>query len=104
MRYLLDELMSYEEGFTDMLMVDRASSRHEMFMGDIQSSDISNSVVTQRDFAAFQASLIMNLQSLLTPQRGLPATLHGGNLALTTSEGTFNPNNSSVSTSNSLHL
>ena len=45
MHYLLDELMSYEEGFTNMLMVDRASSRHETFMGDTQSSAISDSVV-----------------------------------------------------------
>ena len=104
MRYLLDELMSYEEGFTDMLMVDRASSRHETFMGDTQSSAISDSVVTQRDFAAFQASLLMNLQSLLTPQRRLPAALCGSNLALPTSEGMLKFDNSDVSTSNSLSL
>ena len=104
MRYLLNELISYEEGFTDILIVDCASSHHEIFIKDIQSSDISNSIVIQCDFAAFQASLIINLQSLLTSQHGLPAILHGGNLALTMSEGIFNSNNPSVSTSNSLHL
>ncbi|KAJ3728928.1 hypothetical protein C8R42DRAFT_750386 [Lentinula raphanica] len=33
MRYLLDELMAYEEGFTDIMMPDRASARHDTFMG-----------------------------------------------------------------------
>ena len=41
MRYLLDELMSYEEGFTDMLMADRASSRHETFMAEASYADAS---------------------------------------------------------------
>ncbi|KAJ8487334.1 hypothetical protein ONZ45_g14383 [Pleurotus djamor] len=33
MRYLLDELTAYEEGFTDILMNNRSNLRHENFMG-----------------------------------------------------------------------
>jgi hypothetical protein len=32
MRYLLEELTAYEEGFSDIMMEDRASERHETFM------------------------------------------------------------------------
>ncbi|KAJ3772445.1 hypothetical protein FB446DRAFT_800025 [Lentinula raphanica] len=39
MRYLLDELMAYEEGFTDIMMPDRASARHDTFMGTGNTGD-----------------------------------------------------------------
>ena len=102
--YFLDKLIFYEEKFTDILIVDHISSCYEIFIKDMQSSDISNNIITQHNFPAFQANLIINLQSLLTPQRRLPTIFHGDNLALTMFESTFNFNISSVSTSNSLHL
>lgn len=33
MRYLLEELTAYEDGFSDILMEDREPERHETFMG-----------------------------------------------------------------------
>ncbi|KAE9390676.1 hypothetical protein BT96DRAFT_945947 [Gymnopus androsaceus JB14] len=40
MRYLLDELMTYEEGFSDIMMTDRTLECHETFMGTRNPSRI----------------------------------------------------------------
>ncbi|KAJ7488522.1 hypothetical protein B0H11DRAFT_2230062 [Mycena galericulata] len=49
MRYLLDELMAYEEGFSDIMMDDRASDRHETFMGENEMVPVSRA-----DLAKFE--------------------------------------------------
>lgn len=74
MRYLLDELMAYEEGFTDMLMADRAFHRHETFMGiDPQHEDqrISQTpdFISRSDLKAFEVQLLQSITALVTPQR-----------------------------------
>ncbi|KAG6847913.1 hypothetical protein H0H93_004984 [Arthromyces matolae] len=71
MRYLLDELMAYEEDFSDVLMSHRTSERHDAFMG-IQDSE---SLVRHGDLQAFQASMMQNLETLI-PQSIGPPTLH----------------------------
>ena len=72
MRYLLDELMSYEEGFTDILMEDRASDRHETFMGEYSSPRVSercntSEFVRRDDLREFQQNLTQSLITLFTP-------------------------------------
>ena len=61
MRYLLDELMAYEEGFGDILMGDRASERHETFMG---AQDLSGAI-SKADLMVFETKLIQQMQGLL---------------------------------------
>lgn len=61
MRYLLDELMSYEEGFGDMLMPDRLSDRHETFMGEAPPG----STITRTDLAVFQHTFLTQVSELL---------------------------------------
>ncbi len=61
MRYLLDELMSYEEGFTDIMMKDRVSERHETFMG-IRDPEAP---VCQVDLAAFEQRLVEQVNGAL---------------------------------------
>jgi hypothetical protein len=61
MRYLLDELTAYEEGFSDILLLDRAADRHETFMG----SQSSSTTVSHADLHVFGASLIRQIQDLL---------------------------------------
>jgi hypothetical protein len=39
MRYLLNELMSYKEGYSDMLMRSRAPEHHETFMDASNPTD-----------------------------------------------------------------
>ena len=73
MRYLLDELMTYEEGFTDILMGDRASDRHETFMGECSSQRVSeqhdlSEFIRRDDLQAFQQDLVQSLTTLFTPQ------------------------------------
>lgn len=63
MRYLLDELMAYEEGFSDMLMADRESNRHENFMAE-RASDESTSPQAM-DLQEFQMSLLQRIQDLM---------------------------------------
>ena len=65
MRYLLDELMAYEEGFGDILMGDRASERHETFMS---TQDLSG-VISKADLMVFETKLIQQMRSLLTVHR-----------------------------------
>lgn len=67
MRYLLDELMSYEEGFSDILMTDRAAERHETFMGVSETS----SGVTKEDLEAFEAKLLQQVWILMLSQPGM---------------------------------
>lgn len=66
MRYLLDELMAYEEGFSDILLKGRAYQRHENFMGE---GDAAASV-TKQDLETFYAK-IEDLV-LRTPHKGTP--------------------------------
>ncbi|KDQ28742.1 hypothetical protein PLEOSDRAFT_1102782 [Pleurotus ostreatus PC15] len=67
MRYLLDELTAYEEGFSDILMDDRKNHRHENFMGVPDPS----TPVTLRDLDVLGSKLGNHLESLLlnTPGR-----------------------------------
>lgn len=71
MRYLLDELMAYEEGFIDILMGDWASDRHETFMGKylaFNSFDAS-AFVGHEDLQEFQNNLMGNFTALITPRQ-----------------------------------
>ncbi|KAK7691283.1 hypothetical protein QCA50_004676 [Cerrena zonata] len=63
MRYLLDELMAYEEGFSDILMRGRAYHRHETFMGE--GDPEAN--VTKQDLESFY----LKIEDLVlrTPQK-----------------------------------
>jgi len=61
MRYLLDELMAYEEGFGDILMGDRASERHETFMG---AQDLSASI-SRSDLLVFEARLLQQMREFM---------------------------------------
>jgi hypothetical protein len=65
MRYLLDELMAYEEGFSDIMMKNRASERHETFMGEHNSS----ATISKGDLQVFEEKLISQVRTLLTPTR-----------------------------------
>lgn len=77
MRYLLDELMAYEEGFTDILMVDRNSERHETFMGSVDTD--ASITVTKGDLHMFEANLLQRVEVLMTPRhRELHRELHDG--------------------------
>jgi hypothetical protein len=73
MRYLLDELMAYEEGFNDILMADRASERHEVFMGAQSTLPISHA-----DLRSFEANLLQRFQSMLesSPRAGAALEQH----------------------------
>jgi hypothetical protein len=61
MRYLLDELMAYEEGFSDIMMGDRASDRHETFMGSVDPS----AAVSKGDLLVFEKNLLLQVRELL---------------------------------------
>lgn len=69
MQYLLDELMAYEEGFRDIMMGDRASERHEMFMG---AQDLLASA-SRADLMVFENKIIEQIRGLLTSPGGLTA-------------------------------
>jgi hypothetical protein len=72
MRYLLDELTTYEEGFTDILMNDRASDRHEVFMG----AEKPSMSVSHADLQVFGTSLIQQFRAILeSPAAGAPVPL-----------------------------
>lgn len=70
MRYLLDELMAYEEGFSDILMQDRAGDRHETFMGEMDTSKS----VTKLDLMMFQTNLLEQVQKLILTSSSAPST------------------------------
>ncbi|KAG5639884.1 hypothetical protein H0H81_000520, partial [Sphagnurus paluster] len=61
MRYLLDELMSYEEDFSDILMSHRTKERHDTFMGIPDPS----STVRQADLQILEANIIAKLEGLI---------------------------------------
>ncbi|KAG5220529.1 phosphate system positive regulatory protein [Salix suchowensis] len=50
MRYLLDELTSYEEGFSDIMMASRPSERHESFMATGTLQDTPFATEDQRKY------------------------------------------------------
>lgn len=66
MRYLLDELLVYEEGYSDILMADSRSARHETFMG---AQDLS-APVTQASLIQMQTSLLEAVKSLVHSNPG----------------------------------
>ncbi|KAJ7050595.1 hypothetical protein C8F01DRAFT_1377498 [Mycena amicta] len=59
MRYLLDELMAYEEGFSDIMMDDRLVDRHETFMGENESMPISRT-----DLSRFEAQILGSIRQM----------------------------------------
>ncbi|KAF9492915.1 hypothetical protein BDN71DRAFT_1432858 [Pleurotus eryngii] len=61
MRYLLDELTSYEEGFSDIMMASRPSERHKSFMA---TGDPAGHV-TRNDFHELAMSLKKQLDSVV---------------------------------------
>ena len=65
MRYLLDELVAYEEGFGDILMLDRATERHETFMGSQSSPDTLPGMDLQADFERFETKLLRKFEGML---------------------------------------
>ncbi|KAJ6506544.1 hypothetical protein C8R45DRAFT_922728 [Mycena sanguinolenta] len=60
MRYLLDELMAYEEGFSDIMMDDRTIDRHETFMGEDETVPISKA-----DLLKFEEKVLTKIQGLV---------------------------------------
>jgi hypothetical protein len=60
MRYLLEELTAYEEGFSDIMMEDRASERHESFMA-VQDPLASP---TKRDLKTFGENIVQKFEGL----------------------------------------
>ncbi|KAJ7637951.1 hypothetical protein DFH06DRAFT_1432567 [Mycena polygramma] len=60
MCYLLDELMAYEEGFTDIMMDDRLVDRHETFMGEDATAAVSKT-----DLVRFEGTLLAKIQGLI---------------------------------------
>lgn len=76
MRYLLDELMAYEEGFSDIMMGDRASERHETFMGEL---DVTAPVL-KSDLFDLELRLSQKIDALLNIHSPVPkhiAASHG---------------------------
>ncbi|KAF7364523.1 hypothetical protein MVEN_00321300 [Mycena venus] len=57
MRYLLDELMAYEEGFSDIMMDDRVIDRHETFMGEDERVPVSKA-----DLLKFEDSILTKIR------------------------------------------
>ncbi|KAJ3828168.1 hypothetical protein F5880DRAFT_1672711 [Lentinula raphanica] len=75
MRYLLDELMAYEEGFTDIMMPDSSPARHESFMG---SSNNKAEPISRQDILSLEHKMMKKFDDMakswpITP----PATPHG---------------------------
>ncbi|KAJ7909902.1 hypothetical protein B0H13DRAFT_2329841 [Mycena leptocephala] len=60
MRYLLDELMAYEEGFSDIMMEDRTIDRHETFMGQDETAPLSKA-----DLSKFEDSILAKIQGMI---------------------------------------
>lgn len=98
MRYLLDELMAYEEGYSDMLMPTRTAERHESFMAHTDTegfiahtnthANTTHQPIVQHDntMAAQVAALVHEFADLKAaigslklpsqPGKLLPAQLH----------------------------
>ncbi|KAJ7087564.1 hypothetical protein B0H15DRAFT_982779 [Mycena belliarum] len=60
MRYLLDELMAYEEGFSDIMMDDRVIDRHETFMGEDEGAPL-----LKADLARFEGIMLEKIQGIV---------------------------------------
>ena len=78
MRYLLEELNAYEEGFSDIMMEDRASERHESFMGESDPS----ATPTKKDLFTFGDSMIQKFEGLFHVHAGSapsPRPIHSPN-------------------------
>ncbi|KAJ7645104.1 hypothetical protein DFH06DRAFT_1333400 [Mycena polygramma] len=69
MRYLLDELMAYEEGFTDIMMDDRLVDRHETFMGEDATTPVSKT-----DLVRFEGTILAKIQALIDKAPSTDAT------------------------------
>jgi hypothetical protein len=63
MRYLLDELTAYEEGFSDIMMPNQAFERHETFMA---TSDISAGV-SRGDLILLEKNILQQIHEYLSP-------------------------------------
>ncbi|KAJ7247425.1 hypothetical protein B0H12DRAFT_1072938 [Mycena haematopus] len=73
MRYLLDELMAYEEGFSDIMMDDRVPDRHESFMGENDAAPLSKA-----DLSHFENGIMGKIRALLnTAASGTPTQSPG---------------------------
>jgi hypothetical protein len=68
MRYLLDELMTYEEGFGNMLMSGRAPERHETFMAASNPGDVAS----KHDLLMLEVSLVERIQHMLGSCSSIP--------------------------------
>lgn len=68
MRYLLEELNAYEEGFSDIMMEGRASERHESFMGVPDPS----ASPTKHDLHTFGENIIQKFEGLFQAYANTP--------------------------------
>ena len=64
MRYLLEELTAYEEGFSDIMMEDRASERHESFMGMEDPLATPTKRDLQWDLQTFSENIVQKFEGL----------------------------------------
>ncbi|KAJ7255778.1 hypothetical protein C8J57DRAFT_1236199 [Mycena rebaudengoi] len=73
MRYLLDELMAYEEGFSDIMMDDQPLHRHESFKGDDETA-----ATTKADLLEFEGKMLLKMQAFfitIVPTLSNPTTV-----------------------------
>ncbi|KAF7334010.1 hypothetical protein MVEN_02306200 [Mycena venus] len=79
MRYLLDELMVYEEGFSDIMMDDRVINRHETFMGEDERVPVSKA-----DLLKFEDSILMKIRGMIAgvPAPPIPASTSAANASI----------------------
>jgi hypothetical protein len=68
MRYLLDELMAYEEGYSDIMMDDRIIDRRETFMGEDETVPVSKAALSK-----FEESILAKIQGLITGDTAPPS-------------------------------
>ncbi|KAJ7146653.1 hypothetical protein C8R44DRAFT_864392 [Mycena epipterygia] len=88
MRYLLDELIAYEEGFSDIMMDDRAIDRHETFMGEDETAPVSKA-----DLLKFEETIFAKLKGLIA---GAAASSDSISLPLTQSNALNNEANTNI--------
>ncbi|KAF7354486.1 hypothetical protein MVEN_01137900 [Mycena venus] len=79
MRYLLDELMAYEEGFSDIMMDDRVIDRHETFMGEDERVPVSKA-----DLLKFEDSILTKIRGMIAgvPAPPIPASTSAANASV----------------------
>ncbi|KAF7342137.1 hypothetical protein MVEN_01801400 [Mycena venus] len=79
MRYLLDELMAYEEGFSDIMMDDRVIDRHETFMGKDERVPVSKA-----DLLKFEDSILTKIRGMIAgvPAPPIPASTSAANASV----------------------